>query len=106
MTDDGPAWRRVFDDLRHSIESGEVPVGQPLPSVPTLMDKHGVSNGTVQRAVEELRRLGMVGETRQGARTVVASAEAKETHRAIESLRADVADLQARVADLEQGRPD
>lgn len=86
MTDDGPAWRRVYSDLRQSIERGEIPVGQPIPSVPTLMERHDVANGTVQRAVDELRRLGMVSEARQGARTVVESTVATNYEQRLSAL--------------------
>ena len=100
MTDDGPAWRRVYADLRRSIERGELPVGQPIPSVPTLMERHDVANGTVQRAVEELRRLGMVSEARQGARTIV---EASIPRDPVADLRGKVAELEERVERLERG---
>ena len=100
VTEDGPAWRRVYADLRRSIETGQLPVGQPIPSVPTLMERHEVANGTVQRAVDELRRLGMVSEARQGARTVVLASIPRDP---VEDLRGEVAELRERVERLERG---
>ncbi len=100
MTDDGPAWRRVYADLRRSIQSGQLPVDSPIPSVPELMERHSVANGTVQRAVDELRREGRLTEARQGARTLVAAIQPRDE---VAELRGRVADLEERVERLERG---
>jgi DNA-binding GntR family transcriptional regulator len=59
-------YQQVADDLRAKIGSGHYPVGTRLPTKPALMEHYGVALGTLDRAIEELRRIGLV-ETRQGS---------------------------------------
>jgi DNA-binding GntR family transcriptional regulator len=60
-----PKYRQVADDLRARIEAGEYPVDGLLPTKPELMRHYGASLGTVDHAIAELRKLGLV-ETVQG----------------------------------------
>ena len=59
-------YQRIADDLRARISSGEYPVGDQLPTKAELMARYGVAVNTVERAVDELRKAGVV-ETLQGA---------------------------------------
>jgi GntR family transcriptional regulator len=60
-----PKYRQVADDLRARIEAGEYPVDGLLPTKPELMKHYGASLGTIDHAIAELRKLGLV-ETLQG----------------------------------------
>ena len=55
-----PVYRQLADDLREQIASGELPPRTPLPSAKTLAQEHGIAIGTVTRAVDVLRREGLV----------------------------------------------
>jgi DNA-binding GntR family transcriptional regulator len=59
-------YQRIADDLRARISSGEYPPGSQLPTKAELMARYGVAVNTVERAVDELRKAGIV-ETLQGA---------------------------------------
>ncbi len=59
-------YQRIADDLRARISSGEYPPGSQLPTKAELMTRYGVAVNTVERAIDELRKAGIV-ETLQGA---------------------------------------
>src|SRR5258708_3272861 len=59
-------YQRIADDLRARISSGEYPPGSRLPTKAELMARYQVAVNTVERAIEELRKAGLV-ETLQGA---------------------------------------
>src|SRR5262249_10901523 len=53
-------YRRITADLQGAIACGALKVGDELPTVSDLAARYGVSFGTAQRAVAELRRTGLV----------------------------------------------
>jgi len=53
-------WRKLADYLAARIEAGDLPPGARLPRELDLADEHGVSHGTVRRAIAELRSRGLV----------------------------------------------
>jgi len=53
--------RRIADDLRGRIASGEMAVGSPLPSEAELCRRWGASRGTVRQALSALRSDGLIG---------------------------------------------
>lgn len=55
-----PVWQQLADILRSQIERGEIAPGKLLPSIRTLMQTYGVSDGTVKRAISALRSEGLV----------------------------------------------
>jgi DNA-binding GntR family transcriptional regulator len=55
-----PFYRQVAEILRGQIQRGELVPRQPLPSESYLMGEHGVSRGTVRKAMEVLRDEGWV----------------------------------------------
>ena len=57
--------RRIADEIRHRIETGQIPPGTPIPSVNMLVAEFGAVSTTVQRAIRSLRAAGLV-ETRPG----------------------------------------
>lgn len=50
----------IADDLRSAIESGELPPGAVLPSERQMIERYGVSKGTVAKAIGILRVAGVV----------------------------------------------
>jgi len=59
-------YQRIADDLRAKISRGEYPPGSQLPTKAELMTQYQVAVNTVERAIDELRKAGLV-ETLQGA---------------------------------------
>jgi GntR family transcriptional regulator len=55
-----PVWQQLADILRGQIERGEIAPGKLLPSIRTLTQTYGVSDGTVKRAISDLRAAGLV----------------------------------------------
>ena len=48
---------RIFEILKHKIESGRMPKGTVLPSIADLCREYKVSNKTIRRVVAEFWRL-------------------------------------------------
>ncbi|MCS6949212.1 MAG: LacI family transcriptional regulator [bacterium] len=69
-------WRQIAENLQAQIERGEWRTGDRLPPETELARRWGVSRMTVQRAMHELQRLGLV-QRRRRAGTVVTSARMK-----------------------------
>jgi GntR family transcriptional regulator len=68
-----PMWRRIAEDLRQKIESGELGAdGRALPSELELRDQYDASRNTVRDAVKWLVTRGLVA-TRPGPGTFVVS---------------------------------
>lgn len=69
-----PLWEQLAAILRELIRQGEFVPRQVLPSEAHLEQEHGVSRGTVRRAVRSLAEAGYVV-TIQGRGTFVAARE-------------------------------
>lgn len=108
----GPKYRRIAEDLLASIERGDYPPGSRLPTKAELMAQYQVAVNTVERAIEELRKAGIV-ETAQGAGMFVreppsgstppspgAGSRLEELESEIAALRRDFSLLQAQVINL------
>ncbi|EMY33918.1 GntR family transcriptional regulator [Arthrobacter crystallopoietes BAB-32] len=65
-----PLAEEVTVRLRESIVSGEWPLQQRIPSEPELMERLGVSRGTLREAIKALAHAGML-EVRRGDGTYV-----------------------------------
>ena len=65
-----PMYRKIADDLRNQIESGQLARGSQLPTELELGDAHGASRNTIRDAIKQLTSQGLV-ETRQGQGTFV-----------------------------------
>ncbi len=63
-------YRRIANDLRARIESGEYPLDAQLPTKAEMMAEYGAALGTVDSALKVLVRLGLA-ETVQGVGTFV-----------------------------------
>lgn len=57
---DQPKYRKLASILRERIEGGEYADGAALPSEPQLAREHGMSRPTVVRALDLLRRDGLI----------------------------------------------
>lgn len=66
LVTNGPAYKRVADDLRARIRGGKMAAGSRLPSLPQLGHQYGVSGDVARQAIGILRAEGLV-ETRQGS---------------------------------------
>lgn len=65
-------YEQIMADLLEQIRRGDLPAGARLPSEAALVEKYGVSRGTVRRAVRELETVGHV-EARPGVGRFVSS---------------------------------
>ena len=59
-TSAGTLYHQILQSLTGRIESGEIGVGDRLPSEADLVAEFGVSRTTARRALDELRRQGLV----------------------------------------------
>ncbi|WP_432019015.1 winged helix-turn-helix domain-containing protein [Streptomyces sp. 1222.5] len=57
---EGPAYKRLADELRSQIAGGQLEVGTALPSASQLVKAHGVSTTVVRDAIRILREEGLV----------------------------------------------
>lgn len=67
---DLPIYSQLVDKIRLGIISGELPPGARLASVRDLATEAGVNPNTMQRALQELEREGMVYAQRTAGRFV------------------------------------
>jgi len=58
--DDRPRHEQVAADLREQIMAGEFSPGAPLPSTPRLVERYGVANPTIQKALRALKDEGFL----------------------------------------------
>jgi DNA-binding GntR family transcriptional regulator len=64
----GTLYHQVLLELTDRIESGEIGVGDRLPSEADLVVEFGVSRTMARRALDELRRQGLVRRSLDGGR--------------------------------------
>lgn len=67
-----PKYRQLLQLLRQQILSGEMAPGARLPTEEELVQRYGLSRGTVRKAIEQLADEGLV-RTEQGSGTYVSS---------------------------------
>jgi DNA-binding GntR family transcriptional regulator len=106
LDDPRPEYAQIADDLRSAVSSGRLKTGDKLPSRVSLARQYGVATATVNRAVEQLVREGVVVAWNRG--TFVRSLPAEEPSPAyseimteLEAIRGDLGRLASRVAHLE-----
>ncbi|MEM5774407.1 MAG: GntR family transcriptional regulator, partial [Anaerolineaceae bacterium] len=49
-----PKYRQLLEILRRQVISGEIPPGGQLPTEDALIDRYGISRGTVRKAIDQL----------------------------------------------------
>jgi DNA-binding GntR family transcriptional regulator len=55
-----PVYRRIIDDIRFKIESGELKPGDKVPSVTELMDAYQCSDTPVKTALRLMEDAGLL----------------------------------------------
>jgi GntR family transcriptional regulator len=95
-----PAYRQLAESLRGRIRSGELPVGEQLPSQAALMRDNGVSSSVVRMAISELRAEGLIA-THQGKGVFVRAVPGAAAATSHDEIQTRLGDLTLRVAALE-----
>lgn len=72
---DRPIYTQLLEQIEKRIISGEYPAGSRLPSVRELAMEASVNPNTMQRAMVELERSGLVVTNRTSGRTVTEDME-------------------------------
>ncbi len=75
---DTPIYSQLLDQLRQAIASGAFSPGERLPSVRDMALEAGVNPNTMQRALSELERCGLVYSQRTAGRFVTEDKEMVE----------------------------
>lgn len=75
LTGDRPIWQQLTEQVALRILTGEYPPGSRLPAVRELAAQAGVNPNTMQRALQELEREGLVYSQRTAGRFVTEEAE-------------------------------
>ncbi len=70
LSDDRPIYAQLMDTITLAIASGALPAGSRLPSVRDLAAEAGVNPNTMQRALSELERTGLLYSQRTAGRFV------------------------------------
>ena len=73
-----PLYSQIVDDIRNKIYSQELSENQKIPSESELMDKYGVSRGTVKKALKILVDEGVLKQI-QGKGTYVSNSKISYT---------------------------
>ena len=75
FSNDAPIYSQLIEQVKVGIVSGAFPPGERLPSVRDLAVEAGVNPNTLQRAVTELERDGLVYSQRTAGRFVTEDTE-------------------------------
>ena len=76
FNDGAPIYLQIVNTLKRNIASGSYPPGSRLPSVRDLALEAGVNPNTMQRALSELERSGLVNSQRTAGRFITEDASA------------------------------
>ncbi len=76
FNDNAPIYLQIVNTLKRNISSGAYPPGSRLPSVRDLALEAGVNPNTMQRALSELERSGLVNSQRTAGRFITEDAGA------------------------------
>lgn len=79
FSSDAPIYSQLIEQVKVGIVSGGFPPGERLPSVRDLAVEAGVNPNTMQRALTELERDGLVYSQRTAGRFVTEDKEMIET---------------------------
>lgn len=90
FSDDLPIYSQLIEQIKAGIVSGAFPPGSKLASVRDLASEAGVNPNTMQRALSELERDGLVASQRTTGRFVT------EDLKMIEEVRKDMAEKHIR----------
>nr|WP_326183913.1 GntR family transcriptional regulator [uncultured Oscillibacter sp.] len=79
FSNDAPIYTQLIEQIKVGIVSGAFPPGERLPSVRDLATEAGVNPNTMQRALAELERDGLVYTQRTAGRFVTEDEAMTET---------------------------
>ena len=78
FTDDIPIYQQIMDIIKQQIASGELAAGEKLSSVREMAVVAGVNPNTMQKALAELEREGLLYSKRTAGRFVAEQKEIKK----------------------------
>ena len=81
LEDDRPIWLQLVEQLRLGIVTGAYQAGERLPSVRELAAEAAVNPNTMQRALSELEREGLLINERTNGRRITENASMIEAMR-------------------------
>lgn len=97
---------QIEDDLRRRITSGEVQVGEKLPSLRSLAEDYGVAELTVHVAVKKLQHEGVL--TSVSGRGTFVNAKPDDVSNSetseLQTIRDELRELRLRVEAVEQAQ--
>lgn len=85
FTDDRPIYIQLMEQIQIKIICGQYKTGEKLPSVRDLASEASVNPNTMQKALSELERIGLVFSQRTSGRFIT------EDSNMIENMRKDIA---------------
>lgn len=85
FTDDRPIYLQLMEQIQLKIICGQYKVGEKLPSVRDLASEAAVNPNTMQKALSELERIGLVFSQRTSGRFIT------EDSNMVENMRKDLA---------------
>ena len=80
-----PIYAQIIEQIKHAVVSGELCAGSRMPPVRELAGEAGVNPNTMQRALLELERMGLVHAQRTSGRFIT------ENMDMIEQMKAEIA---------------
>ncbi len=75
LNDNLPIYMQIMEKIRAAVVSGELAAGQKVASVRELAEEFGVNPNTMQRALSELEREGLLISERTSGRFVTKDTE-------------------------------
>ncbi|MCD7857462.1 MAG: GntR family transcriptional regulator [Clostridiales bacterium] len=78
LTSGRPIWLQLKEELTQRIVTGDYPMGSRFPTVRELAAEAGVNPNTMQRALSELEKDGLVESNRTAGRLVTSDAQRVE----------------------------
>ncbi len=75
LSDDRPIYLQLIETVMQGIAAGDYPAGSRLPSVREMAAEAGVNPNTMQRALAELERQGLIYSQRTAGRFVTEDIE-------------------------------
>lgn len=75
LTDNRPIYLQLIETVMQGIAAGDYPAGSRLPSVREMAAEAGVNPNTMQRALAELERQGLIYSQRTAGRFVTDNTE-------------------------------
>jgi len=91
LKNDRPIYLQLIDQISYRIVSGEYPIGSKLPSVRDLATEASVNPNTMQKALSELERSGLLFTNRTSGRFIT------EDSNMIQTMKLDLAKEQLKI---------